>query len=106
MRWLFLLMVLFAQPAFADDGLTAGWAETDPHNEVKFTVPVEGVKWVAVPTTTFRDKHPLIFHAAWPVRKVWNGCVWIGQKTEPIHPFLNLCSAAGSIATPFAARFK
>lgn len=54
-------------------------------------------------------KHPVLKRTwsvvTWPARKTWGTCVWIGNKTEPIHPFLNLLGCAGSVATPFAARF-
>ena len=53
----------------------------------------------------YLDRHPLVYKMTYPVRKTWAGCVWLGVKSSPIHPFLALCGYAGSIATPFTVGF-
>ena len=55
--------------------------------------------------SVFKEKHPIVYRVGTPVRWTWNSMVWIGQKTQPIHPFLNLCGAAGNIAGPFVYGF-
>lgn len=52
-----------------------------------------------------KDKHPLVYKASYPVRKTWGGAVWLGEKTQPIHPFLALCGYAGQLATPVLIPF-
>lgn len=54
---------------------------------------------------TFKDRHPIIYKYSYPVRKTWNACVWVGEKTEPIHPFIGLCGAAAQVASPFIFGF-
>lgn len=59
--------------------------------------PETGLAW--------KDKHPLLYKAGWPVRKAWNSCIWIGEQSKPIHPFLYLCSQTSGITAPFIYGF-
>jgi hypothetical protein len=82
---------MITQPVLADDDLKPALPVVSSASPVK--------------TPGYWDRHPLLFKAAYPVRKTWRGCVWVGNKSQPIHPFLNLCGALGSMAGPFVYGF-
>ena len=78
------LVLLFASPAFADE------LKPEIHPPVKIG---------------YWDRHPLVYKLGTPVRKFYHGCIWIGEESKPIQPFLTLCGALGSMASPFVYGF-